>query len=84
MHLQYRIKASTLMHDIELAVEQGQGAAELAGAARKQADVANLDVLIAQTADQASSASSTGGMLRQVQDFNALLERAALALESRR
>ncbi|PNY26673.1 Protein MNN4 [Tolypocladium capitatum] len=79
----YRINMSTLMHDLDLAVEQGIEAPELSRAAQKQADLANLELLIARVSDQASSASSTGGMLRQVADFNAFLERAALALESR-
>ncbi|KAL3958304.1 hypothetical protein ACCO45_006466 [Purpureocillium lilacinum] len=78
-----RINASTLMHDIDLAVEQGQGAAELSRAAQKAADLGNLDLLLARVVDEASSASPAGGMLRQVTEFNALLERAALALESR-
>ncbi|UNI23064.1 hypothetical protein JDV02_008905 [Purpureocillium takamizusanense] len=78
-----RINASTLMHDIDLAVEQGQGAPELSRAAQKAADLGNLDVLLARVVDEASSASAAGGMLRQVREFNALLERAALALESR-
>ncbi len=71
------------MHDIDLAVEQGQGAAELSRAAQKAADLGNLDLLLARVVDEASSASPAGGMLRQVTEFNALLERAALALESR-
>ena len=74
---------STLMDDLDLAVEQGKEAPELSRAAKKQADLANLELLIARVSDQASSASSTGGMLHQVADFNAFLERAALALESR-
>ncbi|POR37824.1 Protein MNN4 [Tolypocladium paradoxum] len=79
----HRINMSTLMHDLDLAVEQGNEAPQLARAAQKEADLANLELLIARVSDQASSASSTGGMLRQVADFNAFLERAALALESR-
>jgi hypothetical protein len=71
------------MHDLDLAVEQGNEAPELPRAAQKQAELANLELLTARVSDQASSASSTGGLLRQVADFNAFLERAALALESR-
>ncbi|KYK57308.1 hypothetical protein DCS_04316 [Drechmeria coniospora] len=81
--LTFRLNTSTLMQEIELAVDQGQAAPELATAERKRADIANLDLLAAQVADQASSASSTGGLLRRVQEFNGLLERAAAALESR-
>lgn len=74
---------STVMNDLDLAVDRGKDAPELSRAAQKQADLANLELLIARVSDQASSASSTGGMLRQVTDFNAFLERAALALEAR-
>ena len=80
---QLRIDASTLMHDIDLAVHQGKEAPELSREAQKAADLGNLDLLLARVCDQVSSASAQGGMLRQVKDFNAFLERAALALESR-
>lgn len=71
------------MHDIDLAVEKGREAPELPRAAQTEADLGNLDLVLAQISDQIGSSSSTGGLLRQVQDFNAFLERAALALESR-
>ncbi|KAG8411625.1 hypothetical protein J3458_015685 [Metarhizium acridum] len=77
-----RLNASSLMHDIDLAVEQGREAPELSRKAEKEADLGNLDLVLAQISDQVSSTSSTGGLLRQVQDFNAFLERAAAALES--
>ncbi|RDA85966.1 hypothetical protein CP532_0827 [Ophiocordyceps camponoti-leonardi (nom. inval.)] len=75
-----RINTSALMHDIELAIEQGRDAPEVSRQVQRQA---NLELLIAQVSDLASSGSSTGGLLHQVRDFNAFLERAALALESR-
>ena len=71
------------MHDIELAVEEGQRAPKLSAKQQKEADLAKLELLIAQVADQASSKSGPGGLLRQISDFNAFLERAAVALESR-
>jgi hypothetical protein len=71
------------MHDIDLAVERGQKAPELSRAEQKEAELANLEILLAQISDQASSRSATGGLLKQVRDFNALLERAATALEGR-
>lgn len=71
------------MHDIDLAVEQGRDAPELSRAALKQAELANLELLVSQISDQASSTSSTGGFLSQVKEFNAFLERAAVALETR-
>ena len=42
-----------------------------------------LEMLLKKVAGQASSASHEGGMLKQIKDFNAFLERAALALENR-
>ncbi|KEY67582.1 hypothetical protein S7711_08255 [Stachybotrys chartarum IBT 7711] len=80
----YRLNASALMHDIELAVEQGRDAPHLSPAEQKKAELANLELVVAQVAEQASSNSATGGLLAQVRDFNAFLERAAIALETRR
>ncbi|KAG5940786.1 hypothetical protein E4U60_000282 [Claviceps pazoutovae] len=78
-----RLNASALMHDIDLAVQQGREAPELSQAAERTAELGNLDLVLAQISDQVSSISSTGGLLQQVRDFNAFLERAANALESR-
>ena len=71
------------MHDIDLAVEQGNAAPALSPGEQKAAELANLELVIARIADQASSKSDVGGTLSQVKDFNALLERAAAALEGR-
>jgi hypothetical protein len=71
------------MHDIDLAVEQGHAAGELSASERKRAELANLELVVSQVVDQASSRSATGGLLSQVKEFNAFLERAALALETR-
>ncbi|KAG5972514.1 hypothetical protein E4U58_006516 [Claviceps cyperi] len=78
-----RLNASALMHDIDLAIQQGREAPELSQAAERTAELGNLDLVLAQISDQVSSISSTGGLLQQVRDFNAFLERAANALESR-
>ncbi|KAK4229760.1 hypothetical protein QBC38DRAFT_85089 [Podospora fimiseda] len=78
------ISLSSVMHDIDLAVEKGQAAPELSDAEQKQADLANLELLVNQVADQASSKSDGGGTLRQIKEFNAFLERAAAILEGRR
>ncbi|KAG5989896.1 hypothetical protein E4U52_005138 [Claviceps spartinae] len=78
-----RLNASALMHDIDLAVQQGREAPELSQAAERTAELGNLDLVLAQISDRVSSISSTGGLLQQVRDFNSFLERAANALESR-
>lgn len=72
-----------MMNDIELAVERGQQAPELPPKALKEAELANLEFMIAQVAEQASSGSDSGGLLKQITEFNGFLERAAQALESR-
>ncbi|KAK8142302.1 hypothetical protein G3M48_009009 [Beauveria asiatica] len=79
----HRLNASNLMHDIDLAVEQGRDAAELSSRVRKEAELGNLELIISQVAEQASSNGPTGGLLHQIQHFNAFLERAAAVLESR-
>ncbi|KFH44445.1 hypothetical protein ACRE_047730 [Hapsidospora chrysogenum ATCC 11550] len=84
----FLLNTSSTMRDIDLAVEQGREAPELATKAKKEAELkeaelANLELAVAQVTDQASSAGPTGGLLRQLRDFNAFLERSAVALESR-
>ncbi|KAL6354439.1 hypothetical protein LRP88_11773 [Fusarium phalaenopsidis] len=79
----YRLDTSAIMHDVDLAVEQGRDAPELSRAQEKKAELANLELLVARITNEASSASSAGGMLQQVKEFNAFLERAAVALETR-
>lgn len=81
--LQHCLDASTLMHNVDLVVEQAREAPELSRAVQKESELANLELLVAQVSEQASSSSFTGGMLNQVRDFNAFLERAAITLESR-
>jgi hypothetical protein len=71
------------MHDVDLAIERGRDAPELSRAEQKQAELANLELQVSRISGEASSNSATGGMLQQVKDFNAFLERAAIALETR-
>ncbi|KAK1597478.1 AT hook domain-containing protein [Colletotrichum navitas] len=78
-----QLSLSSQMHDIDLAVERGRAAPELDPAEKKTAELANLEILISRMTDQACSQSGAGGTLKQIKDFNALLERAAVALEGR-
>jgi hypothetical protein len=71
------------MHDVDLVLEKGQEAPELSAAEKKTAELANLDLLVSMVSDQACSRSAGGGALNQIKEFNAFLERAATALESR-
>ncbi len=69
---------SAAMHDIDLAVEQGRVAPELATTAQqKAADLANLELVVRRVAEQVSS-------LQKIKEFNAFLERTAAVLEGRR
>ncbi|KAK7459873.1 AT hook domain-containing protein [Colletotrichum acutatum] len=77
------LTALCIMHDIDMAVERGRAAPELSPAEKKTAELANLEILISRITDQACTRSDTGGTLKQVKDFNAFLERAAVALEGR-
>ncbi|KAI1059331.1 hypothetical protein LB507_004043, partial [Fusarium sp. FIESC RH6] len=79
----HRLDTSAIMHDVDMAVERGRDAPELSRAQEKKADLANLELLVARITDEASSASSAGGMLQQVKNFNAFLERAAIAMETK-
>lgn len=68
------------MHDVDLAVEQGRAAPELSAKKQKMAELANLELLISQVADQVCSSGPGGGALKQIKSFNAFLERAAAVL----
>jgi hypothetical protein len=78
-----RLELSTTMHNIDLAIDRGRTAPELSPARLKQAELANLELAIARISEQACSRSSGGGALKQIKDFNALLERAFVSLEAK-
>ncbi|KAH8899357.1 hypothetical protein GQ53DRAFT_836411 [Thozetella sp. PMI_491] len=75
------IAISSSMHDIDMAIEKGQTAAEPTRAQKKEAELANLELLVSQVTDQACSRSASGGVYRQLKDFNDFLERTAEILE---
>ncbi|KAI1282746.1 hypothetical protein F5Y07DRAFT_350780 [Xylaria sp. FL0933] len=79
----YQLGLSSAMDDIELAIENGKMAPELNPKEQRMAELANLDILIAQITNQVSAAGEGGGALRQIKEFNMFLERAAIALEGR-
>ncbi|KAI1355363.1 hypothetical protein F5Y01DRAFT_270183 [Xylaria sp. FL0043] len=79
----YQLGLSSAMDDIELAIENGKMAPELNPKEQRTAELANLDILIAQVTNQVSAAGEGGGALRQIKEFNMFLERAAIALEGR-
>lgn len=79
---QHHLSLSSTMHDIELAIDQGRSAPEPTAKEQKLAELANLELLVSRVADQACVGEGGGGILKQIRDFNAFLERAATALET--
>ena len=67
------------MHDIELAIDLGKSSE-----ANDAGEMTGTEVLLKRVADQVSNKSDSGGILKQIKEFNAFLERAALVLESRK
>lgn len=68
------------MHNFELAIEQGRAAPDLSATDQKMADLANLELMISRTVEQACTRGPSGGALKQIKSFNAFLERAAAVL----
>jgi hypothetical protein len=65
-------------YEIELAVDRGRSARSA-----KAATMSGPEVLLKRIASKVSNKSDSGGILKQIKDFNSFLERAALALESK-
>ncbi|TVY34120.1 hypothetical protein LSUB1_G006180 [Lachnellula subtilissima] len=80
---QTRDTVNTAVYDIELAVERGR-ATEPRTTADGSIEKSGLDVLLKRVAGEVSNESRSGGVLQRIKDFNAFLERAASALESKR
>ncbi|TVY93829.1 hypothetical protein LAWI1_G000736 [Lachnellula willkommii] len=80
---QARDIVNTAVYDIELAVERGR-ATESRTTADGSIEKSGLEVLLKRVAGEVSNEGYSGGLLQQIKDFNAFLERAASALESKR
>ncbi|PBP27635.1 AT hook domain-containing protein [Diplocarpon rosae] len=70
------------VHDIELAVALGKSAQNRA--VDHADDMTGTEHLLKRVAGEVSNKGDSGGVLRQIKEFNAFLERAALALEGRK
>ncbi len=75
---QDRDALNNAVHDIELAIDLGK-TSQLDG----KDDMIGTELLLKRVADEVSNKGDVGGILKQIKEFNAFLERAALALESR-
>ncbi|KAG9241776.1 hypothetical protein BJ878DRAFT_211143 [Calycina marina] len=68
------------IHDIEMAIERGKAHAKNP---RRQVHVKGTELLVKRVAGEVSHNSDSGGFLKQIKEFNAFMERAALSLETR-
>ncbi|KAH8816538.1 hypothetical protein F5884DRAFT_776585 [Xylogone sp. PMI_703] len=71
------------IYDIELALERGKAKYPVNNM-NSVMDMTGTELLLKRLAQDVSCKSSNGGILKQVKEFNAFLERAAFALEARR
>lgn len=53
-------------------------------AADQSTEMIGTEVLLKRVAGEVSNKGDSGGLLKQIKDFNAFLERAALALEGKK
>ncbi|KAG4430993.1 hypothetical protein IFR05_013521 [Cadophora sp. M221] len=81
-YAQSRDDLNIAIHDIEMAIEMGK--AKQIDETDDSTDMIGTELLIKQIAGDVSNKGDSGGILRQIKEFNAFLERAALALEARK
>ena len=79
--MQERNALNTMAQDIEVAVERGRDSQPKKGAAGSE--MSNSDLVLKRLADQVSVEGNSSGALKEIKEFNAFLERAALAMEGR-
>lgn len=77
------IALNTSLHDIEVAVGRGKQESQRVPAGAGS-DLVPFEMQLRRVANLASQKSESGGALKQLKDFNAFLENAAKALETRR
>ncbi|RDL30997.1 uncharacterized protein BP5553_09786 [Venustampulla echinocandica] len=79
---QERDSLNTMAHDIELAIDSGRSQAPKSEYIGDR--MTGIEVLLKRVATQISNKGDSGGILKQIKEFNGFLTRAALALESRK
>ncbi|KAF8848969.1 hypothetical protein BDZ45DRAFT_810359 [Acephala macrosclerotiorum] len=70
------------VHDIEMAIDLGRQ--RQSDDADQLNEMSGTEVLLKRVAGEVSNKGDSGGLLRQIKEFNSFLERAALALEGRK
>ncbi|PVH81401.1 hypothetical protein DL98DRAFT_587590 [Cadophora sp. DSE1049] len=80
---QSRDTLNTAVHDIEMAIEMGKSN-QTSTEIDHSNDLIGTELLIKRVAGEVSNKGDSGGILKQIKEFNAFLERAALALEAKK
>ncbi len=78
-----RDSLNTAVHDIELAIELGK-ANQSSDNLNSSSQLVGTELLLKRIAGEVSNKGDSGGILRQIKEFNAFLERAAMALEPKK
>ncbi|CZR55684.1 uncharacterized protein PAC_05572 [Phialocephala subalpina] len=79
---QSRDNLNNNVHDIEMVIDLSKQRQPDDG--DQSNEMVGIEVLLKRVAGEVSSKGDAGGLLMQIKDFNAFLERAALALEGRK
>ncbi len=79
---QSRDTLNTQVHDIEMAIDLGKQ--RQSSENDQSSEMIGTEVLLKRVAGEVSNKGDSGGLLRQIKEFNAFLERAAVALEGRK
>ncbi|EHL01717.1 hypothetical protein M7I_2355 [Glarea lozoyensis 74030] len=79
--VQERDALNTAAHDIELAVDRGRTNRPVHSS--NDVKMSGPEVILKRIVNKISNKGDSGGILKQIKDFNGFLERAALALESK-
>lgn len=83
INAQNRDSLNAAVHDIEMAIEMGKSNQTSANIDHST-DLVGMELLIKRVAGEVSVQGHSGGILKEIKEFNAFLERAALALEAKR
>jgi len=71
------------VHDIELAIDLGK-TSQFDHTNNSTEQLTGIELLLKRVASEVSNKGDSGGILKQIKEFNAFLERASIALESKK